>query len=121
MGVDLKNQLNNWMYGPAMGGLLQLTKLFRKPERIIETLTQECTECGVSLETFITEKREGIPSSSFHVVRCSACRTLNLLDNGANIARSKFGEYESVELLRKDAYDHSQALERMRQIAQWRK
>jgi hypothetical protein len=99
--VDFKNELNNWLYGKLLNSLIKITELIKGKEKIIETLLQNCTKCTSKLETFILEKDEEIPDSSFFIVKCKSCGEYNLIDKGSKIKRLKFGEYELTEQLSK--------------------
>ena len=119
--VDFKSELNNWLYGTLLNLLIKITDVIKGKEKIIETLVQNCTKCNSKLETFILEKNEEIPDSSFSIVRCKSCREYNLLEKGSKIKRLRFGEYELTEQLAKKDYDLEGAKIRLKQIQFFRK
>ncbi|UZO80621.1 DUF4844 domain-containing protein [Aquimarina sp. ERC-38] len=121
VSVDINNELNSWMYGSLLSGIMSISNALKGKEKIIEILSQNCTKCKSKLETFIIGKEEGIPDYVFDIVKCKNCGELNLIDKGPNIKSLRFGEYEPVEQLRKDEYNFEQAKERLEQIKYWRK
>jgi hypothetical protein len=108
------------MYGSALTALLKM-KEFLNPEKIIDTLTQPCTKCGTSLNTYIKQERDGIPDSSWVVAKCNNCNELNLISLKENIQRLQFGAYSLIETLNKEQYNREQALVRLEQIKVYRK
>ncbi|WP_163401493.1 DUF4844 domain-containing protein [Flavobacterium fluviatile] len=119
--VDFKNELNNWLYGTVLNSLFKISEFLKGKEKIVETLSQNCTKCNSKLETFILEKDETIPESDFFIVRCKSCREYNLIDKGPKIKRLKFGEYELTEQLSRKDYDLDGAMIRLKQIQYFRK
>jgi hypothetical protein len=118
--IDIKADLNNWLYGALLSTLQKLSKIIN-PERIIETMAQSCTKCGIQLETHVKKKQEGIPDSTWLVVKCNNCNELNLLSPGPNIKELKFGNYECVDYLNKEEYSYEQALTRIEQVKFFRR
>lgn len=121
VSVDINNNLNSWMYGSLLGGIMSISKALKGKEKIVETLSQNCSKCKSEIETFITGKEDGIPDYAFDVVKCKNCGEFDLIDKGPNIKSLRFGEYELIEQLRKDEYNLEQAKERLEQIKHWRK
>jgi hypothetical protein len=121
VSVDFKDNLNNWLYGKVLNTLFKVTSFFRGREKIIETLTQECTQCGLKLETFVTRKEEGIPDHSWTIIQCKNCKEFNLLSLGSNIKEFRFGNYISIEQLPKAEFTEKQANVRLEQIKYFRK
>ncbi len=119
VGADLRGPVSRWLYGPVLSVLLAVGRLFR-PERVIETFSQSCTQCGTPLETQILRKRSDIPDAQWMIVRCKQCRELNLLSPGPGVAQLRFGYYEWVESLSKEEYTQEQALVRLEQIRHFR-
>jgi hypothetical protein len=115
VNIDIKADLNNWLYGALFSTLQKLSKIIN-PERIIETIAQPCNKCGTQLETYIKKKQEGIPDSTWLVAKCSSCNELNLLSPGPNVKELKFGNYECIDYLNKEEYSYEQALTRLEQI-----
>lgn len=120
VNIDFNYSLNKWLYGPVLSTLLKIKQLLN-PEKIIETLKQPCTKCGVDLETYILKKEVGIPEYSWDVVKCNNCGELNLLSNGPDIKHARYGNYRWVERISVDEYTYEQALIRLEQIKIFRK
>ena len=121
VSVDFKDNLNNWLYGKVLNTLLKVTSFFKGQDKIVETLSQDCTQCGSKLETFITRKEEGIPDYSWKIIQCNNCNEFNLLSTGPNIKEYRFGNYKSIEQLSKTEYTEEQANVRLEQIKYFRK
>ena len=119
--IDFKNELNNWLYGRILNSLINVSEFFRGKQKVLDTLSQNCTKCKVKLETFIFEKNEDIPESDFFIVRCNYCKDYNLIDVGSKIKRLKFGEYELTEQLSRNDFNLEQAKIRLNQIQFFRK
>ncbi len=121
VSVDFKDNLNSWLYGKVLNTLFKVTSFFKGQDKIIETLSQDCTQCGSKLETFITRKEEGIPDYSWTIIQCNNCNEYNLLSTGPNIKELRFGNYKSIEQLPKTEYTEEQAKGRLEQIKFFRK
>jgi hypothetical protein len=80
-----------------------------------------CNNCHTTLESHILQKENGIPSYSYHIVKCASCGGLNLLSPGPNIKQLKFGNYQLIETLSKDEFNDDQAMTRLEQIKLFRK
>jgi hypothetical protein len=120
VNIDFTGNLNKWLYGSILTTLMRIQKVL-KPEKIINTLKQPCTKCETQLETYILRIEEGIPETSWFVVKCNQCGVLNLISPGPNVKETKFGNYQWVDTLRKDEYTYEQALTRLEQIKIFRK
>jgi len=121
VSIDFKDNLNNWLYGTVLNTLFKVTSFFKRQDKVVETLTQECTECRLKLETLITRKEEGIPDHSWTIIQCKNCNEYNLLSVGPNIKEYRFGNYQSIEQLPKTEYTEKQANVRLEQIKYFRK
>jgi hypothetical protein len=121
VSVDFKDNLNNWLYGKVLNTLFKVTSFFKEKDKIIETLSQDCTKCGSKLETFIIRKEEGIPDYNWTIIQCNNCNEFNLLSTGPNIKELRFGNYKSIEQLPKTEYREEQANVRLGQIKFFRK
>jgi len=121
VGVDMTNKLNRWLYGGVLNLLFKVVKLFSGKQKIVETLRQDCTKCNLKLETFIMQRQEGIPDSSWFIIQCNNCNEYNLLSKGPNIKEMKFGNYKLTEQLMKSEYDESEAKIRLNQVRFFRK
>jgi len=119
--IDFKNDLNKWLYGSLLSSVLKFSEFIKEKEKVIETLSQNCTKCKSNLETFILEKDDEIPDSDFFIVKCKSCGEYNLIDKGPKIKRLKFGEYELAEQLSRKDYDLESAKIRLKQIQYFRK
>ncbi|CAD5249380.1 MULTISPECIES: DUF4844 domain-containing protein [unclassified Imperialibacter] len=121
LDVNFKDELNKWLYGSLLNGMMKVASIFKGSANIIETLSQDCTNCNAKLETFITKKQEGIPDFSYDIVKCKACGEFNMINKGPDIQSFSFGEYELVEQLEKTEYTEEEAKARLEQIKYWRK
>jgi hypothetical protein len=121
VSVDFKDNLNSWLYGKVLNTLFKVTSFFKGQDKIVETLSQDCTQCGSKLETFITRKEEGILDYSWTIIQCNNCNEFNLLSTGPNIKEYRFGNYKSIEQLPKTEYTEEQANARLEQIKYFRK
>ena len=101
--------------------ILKFSEFIKGKEKVIETLSQNCTKCKSNLETFILEKDDEIPDSDFLIVKCKSCCEYNLIDKGPKIKRLKFGEYELTEQLSRKDFDLESAKIRLKQIQYFRK
>jgi hypothetical protein len=121
INVDIKNDLNNWLYGFGINTMIKILSAFKKPDRIIETQSQDCTKCNSKLETFILERQPDTTDRAYDIVKCKTCGEFNLIDKGSGIKRLKFGNYDWVEHLSKDEYNDEQAKTRLEQIKFFRR
>jgi len=121
VSVDFKDNLNSWLYGKLFSTLFKLISFFKGQNKIVETLSQDCTQCSSKLETFITRKEEGIPDYSWTIIQCNNCNEFNLLSTGPNIKEFRFGNYKSIEQLLKTEFTEEQANVRLEQIKYFRK
>ena len=121
VSVDFKDNLNSWLYGKVLNTLFKVTSFFKGQDKIVETLSQDCTQCSSKLETFITRKEEGIPDYSWTIIQCNNCKEFNLLSTGPNVKELRFGNYKSIEQLPKTEYTEEQANVRLEQIKFFRK
>ncbi len=121
VSVDFKDNLNSWLYGKVLNTLFRVTSFFKGQDKIIETISQDCTKCGSKLETFIIRKEEGIPDYNWTIIQCNNCNEFNLLSTGPNIKELRFGNYKSIEQLPKTEYTEEQANIRLEQIKFFRK
>lgn len=121
VSVDIKDNLNSWLYGKVLNTLFKVTSFFKGQDKIAETLSQNCTKCGSKLETFITRKEEGIPDYSWTIIQCNNCNEFNLLSTGPNIKEYRSGNYKSIEQLLKTQYTEEQANARLEQIKFFRR
>src|SRR5258708_26982518 len=81
---------------------------------------QPCTQCGKALEAHVIRREEGIPETSWFIVKCNHCGELNLLSHGPGIKETRFGNYQWVEQLRMSEYSYEQALVRLEQVKVFR-
>ncbi len=121
VSVDFKDNLNSWLFGKVLNTLFKVTSFFKGKDKIVETLSQDCTQCSSNLETFITRKEEGIPDYSWTIIQCNNCKEFNLLSTGPNVKELRFGNYKSIEQLPKTEYTEEQAKLRLEQIKFFRK
>jgi len=119
--VDFKENLNSWLYGSVLNTLFRATSFLKGKEKVVETLSQDCTKCGAKLETFILRKEIGIPDYSWNIIQCNSCNEYNLFSGGPDIKQLKFGEYTLTEQLEKSEYNEEEAMTRLKQIKFFRK
>ncbi|SFD17598.1 protein of unknown function [Chitinophaga sp. CF118] len=121
LNIEFKHQLNNWLYGIVLGTLIRISSLFRKARVVVETLSQECSNCKIQLDTFILERGDDIPDLCWDIIQCDSCNEYNLLNKGPHIRELRFGNYRWIEQLSKDEFSEEQALVRLEQIKYFRK
>lgn len=124
INVDIRPNLNRWLYGALLTWLITITRILRRifrPERVVEVLRQPCTKCNTLLETQILQKQAGFPDAGWWIIRCNTCDELNLNSIGPNVRRMRIGNYKWVESLPKDEYTYEQAMARLEQIRFFRK
>ena len=121
LNVDFKDNLNNWLYGLGLNTFMKVISALKRPDKVIQTLSQECTKCNAKLETFIFERQADIPDASYDIVKCKICGEYNMIDKGPGIKRLKFGNYDWIEQLSKADYSQEQAQTRLEQIKFFRK
>ncbi|MBW8687972.1 DUF4844 domain-containing protein [Chitinophaga rhizophila] len=119
--VDIKSDLNNWLYGVILGTLLKITSILKRSDKALYTLEQSCTGCKIPLKTAILSRNKGIPDHSWHVIRCNNCDEYNLLSVGEGVSEYRFENYQSIEALPKSAYTKDEACVRLEQIRYFRK
>jgi len=119
--VDLKDDLNRWLYGTLSTTFFKVFSFFKGKDKVIETISRDCTNCGAKLDTFVLQRGDGIPDSGWDVVKCNTCGEYNLLNHGPDVKRLRFGQYKWIEHLRRDEYTEEQARTRMKQIKYFRK
>jgi hypothetical protein len=119
--VEFKNDLNSWLYGKVLNSLFKLSSFFRGKEKILETLSQDCTKCYSKLETFILRREDNIPDHTWKIVQCNNCNEFNLVSTGPNIKESRFGNYKPIEDLLKTDFTEEQAIIILEQIKYFRK
>ena len=121
VSIDLKDELNRWLFGSFMYSSMRLFKLIKGPPKIQEILSQNCSKCDAIFETYITKKRNDIPDFSYDVVKCKSCKEYNIVDKGPKIEQYNYSGYEIIEQLKKDEYTIEKANQRLEQIKHWRK
>lgn len=121
VSVDFKDNLNSWLYGNVINTLFKMTSFFKRKVKIVETLTQNCTQCGSKLETFILRREQGILDHSWKIIQCNNCNEFNLLWTVPNIKELRLGNFKLVEQLPKTEYTEEQANTRLEQIKYFRK
>ena len=114
VNVNINNDVTKWSYGTLMNILVKLSKL--KSEKIIETLSQSCINCGVQLETYVMEKEDGVPDATWNIAKCNNCKELNLLSTGPRIKWTRPGNYQWLGTISKEEYNYEQGLIRINQI-----
>ena len=116
LGLDIADNLNDWLYGKVLGTLIGLTK---KKEVIVETKSFECSKCKLRLSIKITATIEGV-QNHWIIGQCSQCGEYNLLSTGENAGGTKFENFEFVEILDSNVSSEDQAKTRLEQIKYFR-
>ncbi len=119
VSFDFKENLNHWLYGYFLNTLLKVSFFFKGKNK--EILSQECTKCGLKLETFITKQQIGIPDYSWKIIQCDNCKEFNLLSTGPDIKELRYGHYKLIEQLPKTEWNEEEAAIRLNQIKLFRK
>lgn len=112
LGLDIADNLNDWLYGKVLGTIIGLTK---KKEVIIDNKSFECIKCKLTLTVKIKSKREGVPSYWF-IAQCNQCGEYNLLSSGENTTEFAFENFTSVENFYGDNNTEEHARARLEQI-----
>lgn len=118
--IDFADNLNRWLYGSAMSALLKFQATLN-PRKVLDTIKQNCPTCGGAIDTFIMRREEGIPDYSWNIVQCKNCKDYLLVSYGPNVKEAKFGNYDLIEQLPKEAFSKEQAEIRLEQIRHFRK
>lgn len=119
--IDFKNDLNNWLYNPIFNNLLKTINFFKRENKNIEVLSQNCSKCNSKLETFILEKDDKIDESFYFIVKCKSCQEYNLVNDIKNIRKINFGNYDLIEQLSSKEFNLEEAKIRLKQIQYFRK
>jgi Domain of unknown function (DUF4844) len=112
LGLDITDNLNDWLYGKVLGTIIGLTK---RKEVIFDTNSFECTKCKLSLNVKVMSLREGIPNSWF-IAQCNHCGEYNLLSTGENVSEIRFENFTSIENFYGDNNTEQNARTRLEQI-----
>jgi hypothetical protein len=112
LGLDIADNLNDWLYGKVLGTIIGLTK---KKEVIIDTKSFECSKCKLTLNVKVMSLREGIPNSWF-IAQCNQCGEYNLLSTGENVAEIRFENFTSIENFYGDNNTERHARTKLEQI-----
>ena len=119
IGVKIKNHLNAFLYGWVLTALLNLTWIFKKERKAVETLSQNCTSCQIQLQTFIMAKQQNSSPSCWFIAQCNACNEYNLIYIPKDVVNLRIGAYKVTETLT-DKYTEEEAKERLEQIKSFR-
>jgi hypothetical protein len=93
LGLDIADDLHDWLYGRELAAMIGLTKT---REAIIDTRSFECTKCTLKLNIEVMAVRQGVPNSWF-IAQCDQCGEYNLLSTGENVSRIRFANFTSIE------------------------
>ncbi|AYB30490.1 DUF4844 domain-containing protein [Chryseolinea soli] len=116
IGINIGDNLNDWLYGKFLGTMIRLTK---KKEVIIETRSSPCTACNTPLNLDITSKQDGVPNC-WIICQCNLCEEYNLLSSGEDAVGLRFGNFKSVETLDGNEHSEEDAVTRLNQIKYFR-
>ncbi|MEO7992745.1 MAG: hypothetical protein ABI663_24550 [Chryseolinea sp.] len=112
LGLDIAENLNDWLYGKVLGTIIGLTK---KKEIVLDTKSFECTKCKLSLNIKVMSVEEGIPNSWF-IAQCNQCGEYNLLSAEENVTEIRFENFTSIENFYGDNNTEEYAKTRLEQI-----
>lgn len=120
--VDLKEELNRWLYGSFLITLMKVVDFIKgkKEERILEVRSQTCTGCGQSLEALVLEKRQGVPDTDWWIIQCNSCKEYNLFSIGPDVKELRCNGFHQVESLPRHEFTEEQANIRLEQIKYFR-
>ena len=116
VGVDIKNDLNKWMYGSLLTMTMSAVNFFKKPEKVLETISHDCSKCEVALKIFVTEKQAGIPSAAFGIAQCPACGELNLIEVSNGVKQFRADNFQVLRWLDRQSHTPEQAKAVMEQL-----
>jgi hypothetical protein len=120
LNIDFKDNLSKWLYGSALSTLMKIQAVLN-PTKVEQTISQICTNCSTSLDTFILKKQDGIPDFSWMIVQCKNCKDYSLVNIGPNVVEMRFDNYQIIEQLPKTEFNREQAEIRLEQIRHFRK
>jgi hypothetical protein len=115
VNVNFKDNLNGWMHGWILVALMKISRVLR-PEKVIDTISQTCSNCNAQLNIEVLKKDAAISFAQWLIVKCANCNSYNLLSQEPGIAALKYGTYQVIETLNKEEYSYEQAQTRMEQI-----
>ncbi|NML39523.1 DUF4844 domain-containing protein [Chitinophaga sp. G-6-1-13] len=120
--VDLKDELNKWLYGSFLVSMMKVVDFIKgkKKEKVLEIRSEACTGCSQPLEALVLEKQQGIPDTDWWIVQCNSCREYNLFSIGPNIKELRFNGFHQVESLPRREFTEEQAFIRLEQIKYFR-
>jgi hypothetical protein len=112
VGLDISDNLDEWLYGKTLSTIIELNK---KKEVIVETKSVECSKCKSILNVQITETK---PSAySYWIIgRCNQCGEYNLLSTGENAGRMKFENFTLIKTLKTIENSEEQARNKLEEI-----
>ena len=116
LGLNIADNLNDWLYGKFLGTMLNLTK---RKEVIVDTKSVECSKCKLTLNLKITATRDGAPNY-WIIGQCVQCGEYSLLQTGQDAGGFKFENFVSVEILDSNENSEDQAKTRLEQIRYFR-
>lgn len=116
VGVNISNDLNNWLYGIILGSII---RLIRKKEEIVDVKMLPCTKCELPLTIKVNSIRPGVPG--FWIIgQCDQCDEYNLLETGENVGDSSFENFTSIEIFSSSDTTIEQVKTRLDQIRYFR-
>jgi hypothetical protein len=116
LGLNISDNLNNWLYGNILGTIINLTK---KKEVIVGFKSFECPQCKLILKINVTSVRQGVPNY-WIIGRCGQCAEYSLLSTGENAGGLKFENFTSIEILDSRENSEERAKTRLEQIKYFR-
>jgi hypothetical protein len=102
--IDFNEDLNIWLYGKLM---VKFGKIFNKEEKVIDTLSINCSECNEPLNKLITRYEENVPEY-WTIVKCNKCGDLNLFPAQGKVKASRFENCTWIKSYDKSEVDSTQ-------------
>jgi hypothetical protein len=119
VGVDIKHQLNIFLYGYLLVGLIYIVRLI-KPKRKLKIIHEQCESCNAFF-TFELDLKTVRPNESWVICQCLLCRHYFLIAHQESSQRLTYKNCMPVEYLAKDEFTQNQAENRLEQIRYFRK
>ncbi|SHN25019.1 DUF4844 domain-containing protein [Chitinophaga sp. CF418] len=114
--VDIKSDLNRWLYGVVMATLLKAGGILSSLKGPFTIVNQPCTKCGADLKLVIKRKDPQVPSFSFDVLKCNNCGELNLFDRQPGIKQFSYENATIVAHLERKKFTKEQALNKLEEM-----
>jgi hypothetical protein len=112
VGLDISENLDEWLYGKALSTSIRFNK---KKEVIVETKSVECSKCKSILNVQITETKPN--AHNYWIIgQCNQCGEYNLLSTGENASKMKFENFALIKTLKTVENSEEQARNKLEEI-----